>query len=173
MQSKDYSNARATSYRHLGYICTAKPLSNALFPLLHPDCSPATSRASSSMHQTHLPCTGFKGASGAIPRKETECPSAGTLSEWQPRKHPLASLSLLLWFHQCFPTARSCFVTLGHIKWFHSLHFWSPRNTVVKNLGINPNLNTKCTNYLPFNSGQAKLHPALCPSRCCSNFHCQ
>lgn len=76
-------------------------------------------------------------------------------------------------FCQCLPTARSCFVTVGRIKWFHSLHFWSPWNTVVRDLGINSNVNTKCTNYLLFTSGQAKLHPALCPPKCCSNFHSQ
>lgn len=77
------------------------------------------------------------------------------------------------WFHQCFPTPRSCFVTTGHIKWFYSLHFWSPRNTIVRDFGTKPNLNTKYTNYLLFNSGHAELHPALCPRRCCTSFHSQ
>lgn len=42
MQYKDYSNARATSYGHLGYLCTKKMHQYFLFPILHPNCIPAT-----------------------------------------------------------------------------------------------------------------------------------
>lgn len=45
MEFKYYSKARATSYGHLGYIYTTKPLSNTWFPLLHPNCNLDTPRA--------------------------------------------------------------------------------------------------------------------------------
>lgn len=52
MQYKDYSNARATSYGRLGYICAEKKKNQQyfLFPVLNPNCIPATSG------QAH-PCT--------------------------------------------------------------------------------------------------------------------
>lgn len=179
MQYKDYSNARATPYGRLPYIYTTKPSAILCFQFyiliasqLHqgrfiraPDLS------SMSWFQGNLRCKAHKGDRMSLSRHPLWMAAmrAPESTPW----HPSACCRGHSWFHQCFSTPRSCFVTKECIKWFHSLHFWSPRNTVVRDSGIKPNLNTKCTNYLLFNSGHAKLHPALCPPRCCISFHSQ